>query len=76
MKNLQKKLKNSCQLAAPKNLCRIFFCLTGKICLLEISLFIQITGFFSVFADGRVKPRYAYISLQREILYRGEDQHA
>jgi hypothetical protein len=28
-----KKLQKSCQLAAPKNLCRKLFCFTGKICL-------------------------------------------
>jgi hypothetical protein len=52
----EKKLQNSCQLSAPKNLCRIFFCFTGKNWLFEISLHIQKTGFFFVFADGRIKP--------------------
>jgi hypothetical protein len=33
----RKKLQNSCQLAAPKNLRRNFFCFTGNICLFEIS---------------------------------------
>jgi hypothetical protein len=54
----RKKLQNSCQLAVPKNLCRFFFCVRGKICLFEISLYIQKTGFFSVFTDGRIKPSW------------------
>jgi hypothetical protein len=50
----EKKLQNSCQLAAPNNLCRIFFC-----CLFEISC-------FSVFAYGRIKPwcELAFKSIQ------------
>jgi hypothetical protein len=33
----RKKLQKSCQQSAPKNLCRKYFCFTGKICLYEIS---------------------------------------
>jgi hypothetical protein len=56
MKNLQKKLRKSCKLAAPKNLCRKLFCFTGKIYLYKNFLSIQKTGFLSVIADGRIKP--------------------
>jgi hypothetical protein len=41
----RKKLLKSCQLAAPKILCRKFFCFTGKICLYKIFyLFLLMVG--------------------------------
>jgi hypothetical protein len=57
MKNLQKKISEFLPASSTKKSVQNFFCFTGKICLFEISLYIQKTGFFSVFADGRIKPR-------------------
>jgi hypothetical protein len=56
MKNLHKKITEFLPASSTKKSVQNFFCSTGKICLSEISLYIQKTGFFSVFADGRIKP--------------------
>jgi hypothetical protein len=58
MKNVQKKITEFLPASSTKKSAQNFFLFfTGKICLFEISLYTQKTGFFSFFADGRIKPR-------------------
>jgi hypothetical protein len=49
MKNLQKKITEFLPASSTKKSVQNFF-------LFQISLYIQKTGFFSVFVDGRIKP--------------------
>jgi hypothetical protein len=50
-------LQKSCQLAKPKKICRKFSVLYEKFVCAKFPVYTENKIFFSIFADGRIKPK-------------------